>query len=137
LDRGRHAPKIKGKSDEADPIGVDDRLGWHNTWRYVAGVIGCLMIGAYPFLLGKLVPLLGLVDLGFHELGHLLTYPLPDVVTAIAGSAMQVLVPLGLATYFVIRGRDLLATGLCLAWAGRLPRTSGSMSRTLRTRPFR
>jgi hypothetical protein len=97
---------------------VDDRIGWHNTWRYIAGVVGCLTIGAYPFLLGKRVPLLGLVDLGFHELGHLLTYSLPDVATAMAGSAAQVLVPLGLATYFVIRRRDLLATGLCLAWAG-------------------
>jgi hypothetical protein len=95
---------------------VDHRLGWRDTWRYVVGVVGCLAIGAYPFVLGKRVPLLGLVDLGFHELGHLLTYPLPDVATAMAGSAMQVLVPLGLAVYFFIRSQgDFLATGSCLA----------------------
>jgi hypothetical protein len=98
---------------------MEDRLGWRNTWRYIAGVVGCLVIGAYPFVLGKSVPLLGLVDLGFHELGHLLTYPLPAVATATAGSATQILVPLGLAGYFFFRGnRDLLAAGLCLAWAG-------------------
>lgn len=98
---------------------VDDRLSWSNTWRYVAGVVGCLAIGAYPFVLGRRVPLLGLADLGFHELGHLLTYPFPDVATAMAGSGMQVLVPTGLAVYFAFRGKpDLLATGLCLAWAG-------------------
>jgi hypothetical protein len=96
-----------------------DRLDWRSTWRYVAGVAGCLAIGAYPFVLGRRVPLLGWVDLGFHELGHLITYPLPDVATAMAGSATQVLVPLGLAACFLFRGQpDLLAVGLCLAWAG-------------------
>src|SRR5918996_4720976 len=100
-------------------VRVDDCLGWRNTWRYVAGLIGCLTIGAYPFVLEKRVPLLGLVDLGFHELGHLLTYPLSDLATATAGSAIQVLVPLGLAVYFTVREeRDLLGAGLCLAWAG-------------------
>jgi hypothetical protein len=98
---------------------VDDRLTWRNTWRYVIGVAGCLAIGLYPFVLGKRVPLLGLADLGFHEFGHLLTYSLPDVATAISGSAMQILVPLTLAAYFLLRAqRDLLAAGLCLAWAG-------------------
>ena len=41
------------------------------------------------------VPLLAYVDLGFHELGHLLTYPLPDLLTAMAGSLFQVAVPFG------------------------------------------
>jgi hypothetical protein len=61
---------------------------------------------------------LWLVDLGFHELGHLLAAPLPTMVTALAGSFVQVLVPVGLAVYFVLRQRDLVAGGLCLAWAG-------------------
>lgn len=114
----RH-PQSRRLVPQPIPVVVDDRLGWRNTWRYVAGVIGCLAIGASPFVLGKRVPLLGLVDLGFHELGHLITYPLPDIATAMAGSAMQVAVPLGLAAYFLLREqRDLLATGLCLAWAG-------------------
>lgn len=63
------------------------------------------------------MPLLGLVDLGFHELGHLLTYPFPDVVTAMMGSVTQVAVPLGVALYFLLVRRDRLGGGLCLAWA--------------------
>lgn len=119
FDWSRSTHEVKSTGDKADFVRVDDRLSWGNTWRYIAGVVGCLAIGAYPFVLGKRVPLLGLADLGFHELGHLLTYPLPDVATAMAGSGMQVLVPTGLAAYFAVRGkRDLLATGLCLAWAG-------------------
>ena len=91
---------------------------WRTLWRYVAGVIGCAVIGFFPFVQQRRVPLLGGVDLGFHELGHMLTYIFPDVVTAIMGSMFQVAVPLGLAAYFGWRRHDLLAVGLCLAWAG-------------------
>jgi hypothetical protein len=62
------------------------------------------------------VPLLSLVDLGFHELGHLVTRPLPEVIMFMAGSAAQVAVPVGLAVYFLVR-RDRLAGALCFAWA--------------------
>lgn len=71
------------------------------------------------------VPLLGLVDLGFHELGHLLTYPFPDVITAAMGSVAQVAVPLGLAAYFAFARRDLVASGLCLAWTATSARDVG------------
>jgi hypothetical protein len=83
----------------------------------VAGIATCLVLGFFAFVRGARVPLLGLVDLGFHELGHLLTYPLPDVVTAAMGSVTQALVPLGLATYFLLIRRDLVGGSVCLGWA--------------------
>ncbi|MGH2636543.1 MAG: hypothetical protein ACRDHU_10425 [Actinomycetota bacterium] len=88
------------------------------TWRSVAGIAGCLLLAWFSVLRDVRVPMLGLVDLGFHELGHLLTYPLPDIVTAAMGSVAQVAVPLGLAGYFALARRDLVGGGLCLAWAG-------------------
>ncbi len=87
-------------------------------WRYVAGIVACAYFGYFPFVQDRRVPLLGWVDLGFHELGHMLTYPFPDVVTALMGSVTQVAVPLGLAAYFVFRHKDRLGVALCLAWAG-------------------
>ena len=91
---------------------------WKNLWRYVLGVLACAVLGFFPFVQGTRVPLLGMVDLGFHELGHMLALPLPDPATAIMGSVMQVMVPLGLVAYFAFARRDLLGVGLCLAWAG-------------------
>ncbi len=79
---------------------------WKTLWRYVAGVFGCALLAYFPFVQQRRVPLLGGVDLGFHELGHMLTY------------VFQVAIPAGLAAYFGLRRRDLLAAGLCLAWAG-------------------
>ncbi|HEY7755814.1 MAG TPA: hypothetical protein VID69_06280 [Actinomycetota bacterium] len=92
------------------------------TWRYLAGVAGCLLLAWFSVLRDVRVPLLGLVDLGFHELGHLLTSSLPDVITAAMGSVTQVAVPLGLAAYFAIVRRDAVGAGICLAWAGTAAR---------------
>lgn len=91
-------------------------------WRFVAGVAGCLVLAWFSVLRDVRVPLLGLVDLGFHELGHLVTYPFPDVVTASMGSITQVAVPLGLAAYFAVLRGDLVGGGVCLAWAGTAAR---------------
>jgi hypothetical protein len=94
------------------------RATWSNTWRFVAGLVGCLLLGWFAFVRGRPVPLLHLVDLGVHELGHLLTYVFPDMITAAAGSAFQVLVPVGLSVVFWVAVKDRMAAGLCLAWAG-------------------
>jgi hypothetical protein len=71
----------------------------------------------FAFVRHSRVPLFGLTDLGIHELGHLIFYIVPAgaFVTAIAGSALQILVPVGAATYF-LRRRDPLAVAACLAW---------------------
>jgi hypothetical protein len=91
-------------------------------WRAAAGVAVCLLFAWFSIARDVRVPLLGPVDLGFHELGHLLTYPFPDVVTAAMGSIAQIAVPLGLASYFLIARDDLVGGGTCLAWAGTAAR---------------
>jgi hypothetical protein len=89
----------------------------------VAGaVLWCVLLGWIAFVRGTSIPLLSLVDLGFHELGHLLTYPFPDMITAAAGSVAQVAVPLGLAVYFAWIRTDRIATSVCLTWAATAAR---------------
>ena len=97
---------------------MDQRERSRPTWAYAAGAVACTLIGWWALLRADRVPVLSLVNLGFHELGHLVTYPFPDLFTAVMGSVVQVMVPLSLAGYFAWRSRDLLGAGLCLAWAG-------------------
>jgi hypothetical protein len=94
------------------------RSSWRSTWRWVVAAVVCLLLGWFAFGRGVRVPLLGLVDLGFHELGHLLTRWLPEVVMAMMGSIFQIAAPLGIAVYFLWRARDVAAGAMCLAWAG-------------------
>ena len=75
------------------------------------------VVGWISYARGQRVPVLAHVDFGFHELGHLLTYPLPDLVTAAMGSVTQVAVPLGLAAYFGLARHELPQAGVCLAWS--------------------
>lgn len=85
-------------------------------WRHALGVATCCLFGWVAFVRKAQVPLLSLVDLGFHELGHLVARPFPDLIMFMAGSVAQVAVPVGLAAYFLAR-KDRLAGALCLAWA--------------------
>jgi hypothetical protein len=98
--------------DPADPRPEPAR------WRNAAGLAFVVVVGFFAVRRPEGVPILNLVNLGFHELGHLLTYPFPDLVTAAMGSISQVAVPLGLAAYFGWYRRDDVAAGVCLAWAG-------------------
>ena len=64
------------------------------------------------------VPLFDWFDLGVHEAGHLLAFPLPDIAMFMAGSFAQIAFPLAMAWYFGIRRGDRAAGGFCLVWAG-------------------
>jgi hypothetical protein len=43
----------------------------------VTGLVACALIGWVALIRGRSVPVLALLNLGFHELGHLVTYPSP------------------------------------------------------------
>jgi hypothetical protein len=75
--------------------------------------------GWFAFVQSRRVPLLWFVDLGFHELGHMIMYvfPVNQVLTAAMGSISQCAIPTGIATYFWFRRRDALGASACLAWA--------------------
>jgi len=90
------------------------------SWRhrkYLLGVAVCVLFGWIAFVRGGRVPMLSLVDLGFHELGHLVTRPFHEVVMLAAGSGAQIAVPVGLAAYFLVVRGDRFGGALCLAWA--------------------
>lgn len=88
------------------------RTGWLLTLGW------CAVAGWFAFVRSTRVPLLSLVDLGFHELGHLVMYVLPihAVLTAAMGSIAQCAIPAGLAGYFWLARRDAIATCACAAW---------------------
>jgi hypothetical protein len=89
--------------------------------RWTASLLtaaAALLLGWFAFARGQRVPLLGWVDLGVHELGHMLFMFAPRLVMVLMGNGFQTLLPLAVAVAFAVGRRDWPATGLCLAWAG-------------------
>jgi hypothetical protein len=102
-----------------DPPGLD-RVGRVPS-RAIQAAVGaavCLALGWFAFVRSTRVPFLSLVDLGFHELGHMLAMWTPKLLYFAMGSITQIAVPLALAAYFFLIKRDVVGGGLCLAWAG-------------------
>jgi hypothetical protein len=107
-------------------------LGWvrsqvdrreHGHGAAVAGaVLWCVALGWVSFVRGGQVPILSIVDFGFHELGHLVASPLSDMANAAAGSVAQMAMPIGLAVYFAWIRTDRIATSVCLTWAATAAR---------------
>lgn len=86
---------------------------------WCAALTWCALAGWFAFVQGRRVPVLWFADFGFHELGHMICYPLPvgEVITAAMGSVSQCAVPLGFAAYFWFSRRDAAAAAACTAWS--------------------
>jgi hypothetical protein len=59
-----------------------------------------------------------LINLVFHEAGHIIFAPLGEFMTMLGGSLMQILIPLICAGTFLIQQEDSFAAAVCLWWAG-------------------
>ncbi len=60
---------------------------------------------------------LHLINLPFHEAGHIVFSPLGEFMTVLGGSLFQVIIPVVCAVAF-IRREDWFAMTVCLWWAG-------------------
>lgn len=58
-----------------------------------------------------------LVLLPFHEFGHILFRPFGEFMMLLGGSLFQVMLPLALGGYFLVKNRDPFAAALMLWWA--------------------
>ena len=61
---------------------------------------------------------LDLVNLAFHEAGHLFFTPFGSTVHYLGGTLGQLIVPGGLAVYFVLRQHQPLGAAFCCWWFG-------------------
>lgn len=59
-----------------------------------------------------------LVNLPFHEVGHIVFRPFGRLITSLGGSIAQVLMPLVCMVVFLIKTRDTFAASFSLWWTG-------------------
>jgi hypothetical protein len=63
------------------------------------------------------IPGLSYVNVGLHQLGHMLTYANSDVTSGLAGPIAQVAIPFMVAVYLFLRRGDWVLAGVFLMWA--------------------
>ena len=91
-------------------------LSWRLTLQWVVAALATSLLAGLTYSRNGWVPWLSNVDLGVHELGHMLAMWAPPLLMQGAGSFLQVAVPLAFAGYFLWR-RDRMAVILMIAWA--------------------
>jgi hypothetical protein len=70
---------------------------------------------AAPYLMSSF---LHLVNLPFHEAGHVLFMPFGRFLGTLGGSLLQVAVPLACGAAFLVKNRDPYGASIMLWWAG-------------------
>lgn len=79
-------------------------------WYFILGGIDWVRLGD---------SFMHLVNLPFHEYGHLFFRPFGAAWIMIGGSLFQILAPLAPLAYFLVRQRDNFAASLMLWWSGQ------------------
>ena len=62
-------------------------------------------------------PILEFLDIAVHEVGHKLFSPFGELIMLIMGTGIQVLFPLVVGVVFAVWKHNLIAWGICWAWA--------------------
>lgn len=96
------------------PEDIQRRL---NTWKAVGALVLAAVYGWFAFVRNVQVPILGILDIAAHEVGHKLFSSFGQLVMLIMGSGFQVLFPLLVGVVFAVWKRDLIAWGISWAWA--------------------
>jgi hypothetical protein len=105
---GPDAPRMAGTR-------ADDGV-WRRTLQWVVAAAVTIALAALTFIGDGWIPVLSGADLVIHEAGHWLTFWAPPLLCSLAGSFLQVALPLAFAAYFW-RRKDGFAVILLVAWA--------------------
>jgi hypothetical protein len=88
--------------------------------RYLRAALIAL-IGFWTIRLGtgaQVGCFLDLVNLAFHEAGHIVLAPFGETAHFLGGTLGQLAVPAGLTGYFLVRRRQPFAAAVCAWWVG-------------------
>ena len=103
---------------------VPERIDAGAFWTRVACLVAFTIWGGYFITAGVSWEKIGssfmhLINLPFHEFGHILFMPLGEFMMILGGSLFQVLLPLALMCVFVFNQRDTFAGSIMLWWCGQ------------------
>ena len=86
-------------------------------WKEIGALLLVGLWGYFGFIRNGEVPVLVFLDVAVHEVGHKVFSPFGETIMLMMGSGSEVLFPLAVGLVFGFGKRDLIAWGICWAWA--------------------
>ncbi len=96
------------------PRDIQRRL---DIWKAIGALLLCALYGWFALVRNTQTPILEFLDIAVHEVGHKLFSPFGELIMLIMGSGFQVVFPLALGVVFAVGKHNLIAWGICWAWA--------------------
>ena len=88
-----------------------------NFWWALGALVVCAFYGWFSIVRDAETPVLEFMDVAVHEVGHELFSGFGELIMLVMGSGFQVLFPFVLGIAFGVWKRNLIAWGVCWAWA--------------------
>jgi hypothetical protein len=96
------------------PADIQRRL---NLYKAVGALLLIAVWGWFALVKNDQTPIFVYLNIAVHETGHLLFRPFGELTMLMMGSGFEVLFPLAVGAYFLIRWRDVIATAVAWGWS--------------------
>jgi hypothetical protein len=96
------------------PDDIQRRL---HTYKAAGALLLIGVWGWFALVQDDQTPIFVYLNIAVHETGHVLFRPVGELTMLIMGSGFEVLFPLGVGVFFLLRRRDLVSTAVCWGWA--------------------
>ena len=104
--------------DSLAPVPLPDDIQRRlNVFKAAGAVLLISVWGWFALVQNDQTPIFVFLNIAVHETGHVLFRPFGELTMLMMGSGFEVLFPLVVGAYFLIRKRDLVATAVAWGWA--------------------
>ena len=96
------------------PDDVQRRL---NVYKAAGALLLVAVWGWFALVKNDQTPIFVYLNIAVHETGHALFRPFGELTMLVMGSGFEVLFPLAVGAFFLIRKRDVISTAVAWGWA--------------------
>ena len=104
--------------DSLAPIPLPDDIQRRlNVYKAVGALVLIGVWGWFALVKSDQTPIFVYLNIAVHETGHVLFRPFGELTMLVMGSGFEVLFPLAVGAFFLLRKRDLISTAVAWGWA--------------------
>ncbi|MGH2679938.1 MAG: hypothetical protein ACRDG8_05565 [Actinomycetota bacterium] len=109
---------MTGEMDTHAPLPLPDDIQRRlDVYKAVGASLLIAVWGWFALVENDQTPIFVYLNIAVHETGHVLFRPFGELTMLIMGSGFEVLFPLSVGVFFLLRRRDPVSTAVCWGWA--------------------